>query len=71
LVFTGHQHMYERIFPVFNGTVDSSAVKDKHTYLNPRTPTYIVQGTAGAVIKEEFVQPAPTWSAFRDQQVRL
>jgi hypothetical protein len=43
-------------------------VKDKFTYVNPGTPTYIVQGTAGAVIKEEVVVPAPAWSNYRDQQ---
>jgi len=31
--------------------------------VNPEHPVYVVQGTAGALIKGKFVSPAPEWSA--------
>ncbi len=34
-------------------------------YRNPGAPVYIVQGTSGAVQREKFVNPVPSWSAFR------
>ena len=95
LVLTGHMHMYERSFPVVNGTVvnatananagsgaDSSFYTIQpsqvgeqqpelmcatglqpdrsaplHVFAEPNAPTYIVQGTAGAM---QFERSAPT-----------
>lgn len=41
-------------------------MKDRvnHThYMYPQYPVYVVQGTAGALIKSKFVKPVPEWSA--------
>jgi len=46
---------------VYNGT----ALQTGNVYINPRLPIYIVQGTAGALIKEKFVEPPPEWSAVK------
>lgn len=62
IVHTGHLHDYERTWPTFKG----KAMKDRtnHThYMSPDHPIYVVQGTAGALIKGKFVKPAPEWSA--------
>ena len=44
LYLCGHEHSYERSFPVFNGTVQP---QDTTHYLNPLYPIYIVTGSAG------------------------
>lgn len=37
-----------------------------HThYVDPQAPVYVVQGTAGALIRERFIKPKPSWSAVR------
>lgn len=44
------------------------AQKQNHNetyYVNPQTPIYVVQGTAGALINEKWVKPAPEWSLKR------
>jgi len=68
IVMTGHMHMYERMYPVFNGTVDTAAVQSKHVYVDPIYPVYIVQGTSGAFIDERYVVPKPDWSAHRQEE---
>ena len=40
-MFTGHEHSYERMYPVYNLEVI------QHDYFNARAPIYIVTGTAG------------------------
>lgn len=34
-------------------------------YIDPEHPVYVVQGTAGALIKGKFVSPTPEWSCKR------
>ena len=46
LVFTGHEHSYERMYPVYNLEVI------QHDYFNARAPIYIVTGTAGCNEKD-------------------
>jgi len=58
----GHMHMYERIFPVLNGTV----VADGNVYVNPTSTAHVVQGTAGVFTDTEYVSPQPVWSALRN-----
>jgi acid phosphatase type 7 len=65
VVLTGHMHCYETTWPVNNGTVISKGVDG--TFTNPAAPIYVVQGTAGAVIWEKWVEPAPAWSRTRAQ----
>lgn len=33
--------------------------------MNPKFPIYVVQGTAGALIKDKWVTPTPEWSIKR------
>ena len=60
----GHEHNYERLFPiydykVFNGSVDNP-------YKNPDAPIHLITGSAG---NHELITPfkniQPQWSAFR------
>ena len=67
LVIVGHQHMFERTFPVLNGTVVSSPDAN-NTFTNPGAPIYIVVGTAGANQEEKYLEPQPAWSAVRFQE---
>lgn len=41
LVMHGHIHLYERLAPISNGTVDEAGLN------NPRSPWYIINGAAG------------------------
>lgn len=61
---TGHQHQYERSHAVFNGTVLSNGGVNA-TYINPGAPLYVVQGTSGAFVTGDWIDPQPAWSAFR------
>ena len=69
LVLVGHEHCYERIHPVINGTVVSVPSKKdpegNDIYENPSAPAHIVVGTAGAMQAEHWVEPSPDWSATR------
>lgn len=63
--WSGHQHCYERTWPMINGT--SVTYSNNRVYRNPGRPSYIVQGTAGAFIGEEWVEPRPSWIVLREQ----
>ena len=58
IVQNGHLHNYERTYPVYMNKAFKSGVNHTH-YINPQAPVYMTQGTAGALIKEKFVKPAP------------
>jgi len=62
IVFTGHMHMYERTYPIFNGTVVDPSPK---IYKSPKAAIYVTQGNAGAIIRETFIEPQPKWSFIR------
>ena len=40
----GHEHMYERLFPVYNQTVFNGTTNDP--YLEPKAPIHIITGSA-------------------------
>eukprot|EP00759_Apiculatamorpha_spiralis_P029191 PhF_6_TR31479/c0_g1_i2/m.46268 len=62
-VFEAHQHTYERLFPVYNGTVMNGT---QGTYINPPAPVHIVAGAAGCVEDlQTFGPPLGPWSAIR------
>ena len=64
LVITGHEHAYERTYPVRNRTVtDSSSL---HVYNSPKSPIHVMIGTGGADPDSKF-QPKEQypWSASR------
>merc|ERR1712032_1104823 len=55
----GHEHNYERSYPLYNGSSVRSNV-------DPKAPIYIVSGAAGSrEMHEPFTRPQPAWSAFR------
>ena len=56
IAFQGHVHAYERSFPVFEGNVDSKGT------------IYITIGDGGNKEghAEDYVQPTPDWSAYRN-----
>jgi hypothetical protein len=68
LCVAGHIHSMDRTHAVFNGTVtDRPAAGDAtSTYVNPRAPMYVTQGTSGALPENVFYDPPPVWSAARD-----
>lgn len=57
--FNGHEHSYERSFPVYKGKSDRSNI-------DPKATIYVVTGAAGcSEMHEGFTRVAPSWSAFR------
>lgn len=64
--WSGHEHLYERMWPTKNGTVPYTY--ENRVYNRPGIPTHVVIGSAGAFVSGEWTQPRPAWSAFREQQ---
>jgi hypothetical protein len=64
IIQTGHLHDYERSWPTYKGKAMKATANLTH-YINPEHPVYVVQGTAGALIKGKFVTPTPEWSCKR------
>jgi hypothetical protein len=60
LYLCGHMHMYERVYPVLNGTVKATGT----TYVNPTAPAHVVQGTGGVFTDSSYVNPQPAWYYF-------
>lgn len=59
LVFSGHQHMYERTWPVYKNRVLA------YNYLDPRGTVHIVIGNMGNVyLTEKGSKPGGAWSSF-------
>ena len=60
-VLAGHDHQYERSYPVYRGRATQSH------YRQPRAPVYIVNGAAGnPEILDPTFQPRVAWrAAFR------
>jgi len=55
----GHEHNYERSWPLYKGKSDKSNV-------DPKAPIYVVTGAAGShEMHEPFTRTQPAWSAFR------
>ena len=48
IILEAHEHSYERLWPVFNGTVTAK------NYMDPAAPVHLVSGTAGC---KEGVDP--------------
>ena len=59
LFVNGHEHNYERTYPVHEGFSDRSNI-------NPHATIYVVSGAAGShEMHEPFTLKQPEWSAFR------
>jgi len=61
VAITGHDHGYERTYPVYNNTVLDPNLS---YYVNPPTPIHILAGTGGA--DSDPWLPQPQWSAHRE-----
>lgn len=62
--FSGHMHVYERMFPVYQGHSNTS--KSVDPYANPTAPVHIIAGSAGCKEKLYKFEDAPQeWSAKR------
>jgi Iron/zinc purple acid phosphatase-like protein C len=73
LMVTGHQHMFERVYPVHSvgdkGIVDKAAISaDGHVYTRPNATAHVVQATAGVFTDHSFIDPQPDWSAVRGSE---
>jgi hypothetical protein len=59
IFFNGHEHDYERSYPLYQG-------KSTRSNLDPKAPIYVVSGAAGSrEMHEPFTRKQPDWSAFR------
>ena len=71
LVVTGHEHAYERVHPNVAGNVTSTPSRlpnGELAYIRPRAPLHLMVGHGGAAQEEQWVRPAPSWSAARFSQ---
>ncbi|XP_074660945.1 acid phosphatase type 7-like [Tubulanus polymorphus] len=63
LIVSGHEHSYERSWPVYNFSVYG------HSYVDAKAPVHIVNGSPAVWffldVFEDAVNPKPEWSAFR------
>lgn len=59
----GHEHIYERIWPIYNGTVFNGT--NDNAYYNPRAPVHVTTGSAGCILlPPKILQRRPEFSAF-------
>ena len=67
LAIYGHDHHYERTYPVFEeNVISTSSGNISDPYYNPPGPIHIVQGNAGRSIYDGLEDPQPNWSAYRE-----
>eukprot|EP00049_Salpingoeca_infusionum_P005398 m.91691 g.91691 ORF g.91691 m.91691 type:complete len:499 (-) comp12957_c0_seq3:2036-3532(-) len=66
IVFTAHEHSYERTWPVYKGEVDPTQT-DPNVMTNPQYPTHIVAGAAGCQEDLDYFAPVlhGKWSLYR------
>ncbi|GAB9476134.1 hypothetical protein Gpo141_00013205 [Globisporangium polare] len=70
VVLAGHEHSFERQFPIARGSAVTTGVSaDKKTYANPQAPVYIVTGAAGNV-ENHTSKPSNTaaWNVASDYE---
>ncbi|XP_054714033.1 acid phosphatase type 7-like [Uloborus diversus] len=59
-----HEHVYERMWPVYDRKVYNGSLDAPYT--NPKAPVHIITGSAGCQEKlDPFVPNPPPWSAVR------
>jgi len=58
--FCGHNHQYERSYPVYK------SASTAHHYKNPNATVYIVNGAAGCIelLDPTFEYPGPEWRGY-------
>ncbi|XP_054162251.1 acid phosphatase type 7-like [Oppia nitens] len=60
----GHEHNYQRFFPVYNNVIYNGS--QSNPYHNPGAPVVVVSGSAGCnEDNAKFRKHIPDWSAFR------
>ena len=64
LVIAGHDHFYERTWPVIDGEVIETAQDSR--FVKGAAPIHLVIGIAGRDTYEELDEPQPEWSAYRE-----
>ena len=64
LVLAGHDHFYERTWPVSNEQVQGES--DIRTIKRGIAPIHLVIGMGGRSAYEELDEPQPVWSAYRE-----
>jgi len=62
----GHEHNYERIWPVYKSKVFNGSLEAPYT--NPKAPVYVITGAPGCDedLQNLWKEPVPSWSALRD-----
>eukprot|EP01104_Vermistella_antarctica_P011669 TRINITY_DN3285_c0_g1_i3.p1 TRINITY_DN3285_c0_g1~~TRINITY_DN3285_c0_g1_i3.p1 ORF type:complete len:278 (-),score=33.14 TRINITY_DN3285_c0_g1_i3:37-870(-) len=66
LYLSGHEHSYERLFPVYDSTVMNGTTVQNEPYTDPGAPVHVITGSAGCKeMLEDFAGPAGPWSAVR------
>ena len=67
LAIYGHDHHYERTYPVFQEEVYSNNSGNmSNPYYNPGATIHIVAGNSGREVYDGLVEPQPEWSAYRE-----
>jgi len=68
LAIFGHEHSYERTFPLKNGAPATTAkgTRDDPYVQLEGSPIYFVIGTGGEGLRNKWSDPAPEWSAHRE-----
>ncbi len=66
LVIAGHDHFYERTWPVDTEEVQDKGTNEGSLFARGAAPIHIVAGTAGRSAYEELDEPQPEWSAYRE-----
>lgn len=63
LFICGHEHIYERLYPVYKNIVDKQNI---NTYINPKYTTHIITGSPGCQEGLDiFNATAGPWTAYR------
>eukprot|EP01050_Picozoa_sp_SAG11_P018395 SAG11_NODE_2771_length_2990_cov_2.518506_2_plen_311_part_00 len=63
LYLCGHEHNYERLWPIVNGSFIPGS-----SFVKPGKPVHIVTGAGGAYSKDPFTAPRGAWDAFRSEE---
>ena len=66
LAIWGHDHSYERTYPVIAEEVFDIGDQNGTVFASPTAPVHLVVGTAGQTPYDDFDDPQPGWSAHRE-----
>jgi len=62
----GHNHCYERSYPMQNSTPNNTRTGSaSQPYDSPQAPIYVTVGTGGKDLYTTWTQPQPAWSYYR------